>query len=195
MMKYALSLLAILLLSGCASQKETAMDTRIITLAPDVALTLPQSPDLPRPIEVSQLVIGTYGDRKFALQVRLSGDAKHFDMVGLDMSGQRTIGIEWTASGISYETASWIPSQLAPDYILADLILIYWPPEEVRCVLNGSGILTATYNHRSIMKDGAAIIDIDYQPHHGKDIWQETVHYKNLARGYSIDIQSTRVAP
>jgi hypothetical protein len=115
-------------------------------------------------------------------------------MAGLDMAGRRSLSMNWTASGIAFETAPWIPDQLSPDYILADMILIYWPADIARHALSNA-TLTATGKHRGVIKDGIEIIAIDYVPAQNKDIWQSHVHYQNLARGYTLDIQSSRVTP
>jgi len=162
-----------------------------IAIGPDVLLQMPKPADLGQTLEATQFVTAHYGNRTFTFNVRISADKTHFRAIGKDMAGRRSLGIDWTSAGAVYDSAPWFPSQLNPEYILADMSLIYWPDGVVGDDLQ-TGTLITGKNYRRISSYGKKIIQIDYDPF-DKDIWSGRVHYENFARGYSLDIQSTRL--
>jgi hypothetical protein len=158
-------------------------------IAPNVTLSIPQPSELNRSLEAVQMVTAHYGDQTFVFEGHLSATPERLLMVALDSLGRKAMTITWTETGITYETAPWVPEQLHPANVLADIVLLYWPESSVRHSLSG-GALTRDASTRSIMAGEQEVIHIDYQPTRSGDLWSGRLHYKNLAWHYELDVES-----
>jgi hypothetical protein len=158
--------------------------------APGHLLALPEPADLGRPAEWLQHITVRHGDETFAFDGRISITADRFHLVGVDGLGRRAMSITWEKSGrITAMRADWLPPEVRPGPMLADIILIYWPPEILRQALASSGAtLHDTEESRSISAEGSEILAIDY-------LGDGRVKYRNMAWGYEIEVQSVEVAP
>ena len=162
-----------------------------VAVAPGLALTMPSAASLNRRIEVSQLVVAQYGSRNLAFEGRVSASHDHFDLLCIDPLGRQAIRIHWTASGIVSDKAQWVPEDLHPDNMLADIVMLYWPEAVVAQALAPSGgVLKAETGVRSIRLHGTEIIRAEFQPLPGGDPWNGKVRYRNLPWDYTLDIQS-----
>jgi hypothetical protein len=179
-----------LLLAGCAT-RSTEPPPGAVQIAPNLTLVMPRPSDLGRSFEVAQLVIAHYGDQSYVFEGHLSATPERFLMVGLDTTGRRAMTITWTDGAIIYDAAPWIPAQLRPQNILADMVLLYFPDEVIGRALAASGGTVATGpSRRSIVADGEEVVIADYQPTTPGDPWSGHQHYRNLAWGYDLDIQT-----
>jgi len=179
-------LFILLILTGCATQ---ALVNQTVPLTPELTLTMPKFDELKRDVKVSQLVTAHYKDQVFTFEGHVSANKDRFLMIGLDGLGRRAISITWTKTGIKYDSASFVPAQLKPENILADIVILYWPESSVRKAIGVNGKLVTGKNKRSIYVNNKEIIHAEYQPI-GTDLWSGEVHYKNLQWNYSLDIQS-----
>jgi hypothetical protein len=166
-----------------------------VLVAPGLTLLLPGPASLNRRIEASQLVVARYGARTIAFEARISAAPDHFDLLCIDTLGREAMRIHWTQAGIVAEKAPWVPENLRPENMLADIVMLYWPEAVVADALAASGgTLVAEPGVRSIRLRGRAVIHADFQPLPGADPWNGKVRYRNLPRDYTLDIQS-RVLP
>ena len=166
-----------------------------VLVAPGLTLRLPGPASLNRRIEVSQLVVARYGTRTIAFEARISAASGHFDLLCIDTLGREAMRIHWTQAGIVAEKAPWVPENLRPENMLADIVMLYWPEAVVIQALAASGgTLVAEPGVRSIRLRGREVIHADFQPLRGGDPWNGKVRYRNLPRDYTLDIQS-RVLP
>lgn len=186
---------AALLLAACAthSAEPSAGSVRI---APDLLLVMPHPADLGRSFEVAQLVTAHYGDQSYVFEGHISATPERFLMIGLDTTGRRAMTITWTNAGITYDAAPWIPSQLRPDNILADMVLLYFPDAVVgRALAESGGTVASTATRRSVVADGKEIVIADYQPTTPGVPWSGRQHYRNLGWGYDLEIQTAETSP
>lgn len=103
--------------------------------------------------------------------------------------------IRWDDTGITVDSAPWLPDALKPHNLLLDIVLTYWPEKIVRASIEGSGVtLEASGKQRRLFADGREIVRIDYLPSQRLAL-SGRVSYRNFAWGYELDIQSTEVAP
>jgi hypothetical protein len=184
-----------LMLAACATHS-AGPTAGTVQIAPNLALAMPRPGDLGRSFEVAQLVTAHYGDQVYVFEGHLSATPERFLMVGVDTAGRRAMTITWTDAGITYDAAPWIPAQLHPENILADMVLLYFPDAVVGRALAASGGTVATSPaRRSIVADGKEIVIADYQPSVPGDPWSGRQHYRNLAWGYELDIQTAEPNP
>jgi hypothetical protein len=172
-----------------------------VLVAPGLTLLLPGPASLDRRIEASQLVVARYGTRTIAFEARISAAPDHFDLLCIDTLGREAMRIHWTQAGIVAEKAPWVPENLRPENMLADIVMLYWPEAVVAEALAASGgTLVAAPGVRSIRLRGTEVIHADFQPlpggdpfggnPPGGDPWNGNVRYRNLPRDYALDIQS-----
>ncbi|WP_151176848.1 DUF3261 domain-containing protein [Hypericibacter terrae] len=184
-----------LLLASCATHSTGPVADKV-QVAPTLTLVMPHPGDLGRSFEVSQLVTAHYGDQAYVFEGHLSAKPDRFLMIGLDTTGRRALTITWTDSGIVYEAAPWVPARLRPENILADMVLLYFPDRVVGKALAASGgTVTTSPSQRVIKADGKEAITADYQPTVSGDPWSGRQHYRNLAWGYELDIQTAEPSP
>ncbi len=190
-----------MILCACAGQpnNETPPDdavSNLVQIAPDLTLTMPDPADLGRSVEVTQLVTAHYDRQNFTFEGHINATPERFLLVGLDLMGRKIITIDWTKDKITYEKASWVPPQLRPENILADMVLLYWPAASVRHALAASfGKLVTDSNSRTIMINNKKVWHADYQPAFKGDPWSGRLHYRNLAWNYEFDVQSVETNP
>lgn len=184
------------LATGACTQATVVPPARSVQIAPDLTLILPRPGDLGQVIEVTQLVTARYGSQSYAFEGHVSATPERFLMVGLDGLGRRTMTITWTDTEVTYESPPWVPTQLRPENVLADMVLLYWPEASVRQALAASGgtVVTAP-NRRTITRNGAMVVEIDYQPATDGSPWSGQARYRNLAFNYELEIQSVRSSP
>lgn len=190
-----LGLVILLLLGACATHSERPA-TESVQIAPNLTLAMPRPGDLGRSFEVVQLVTARYGDQTYVFEGHLSATPERFLMIGLDTTGRRALTITWTDAGITYEAAPWVPAQLHPENILADMVLLYFPDAVIgRALAASGGTVATTPTRRSIVADGKEIVIADYQPTVPGEPWSGRQHYRNLAWSYDLDIQTAEPSP
>jgi predicted exporter len=195
------SLALIFMLCGCTynSADETltnATYSGVVHISPDVALIMPRPADLGRSVEATQLVTAHYGDQNFAFEAHISATPDAFLLVGLDLVGRKIMTIHWTQEGIEFDKALWVPSQLRPENVLSDLVLLYWPDHIVRRAIKGSSVKLIVEPHRrTIMSGPKKVWQADYILNSEHDLWSGKLHYRNLAWGYEFNVQSQEINP
>jgi hypothetical protein len=186
---------ALLLAGGCATTSQQPPDA-LPMIAPGHVLTLPQPGDLGRSVEATQLITVHRGSEIHAFEGHISVTPERLLLVGLDGMGRRALKLTWDKTGkVSGETAEWMKDAVPPGPMLADLIVLYWPQASVRAALAGAdATLVAKPGSRSVMADGVEILHADYQGG-AQPSWSGSLHYRNDAWGYEIDVQSVEATP
>jgi len=154
-------------------------------------LTLPRPSSLGRSLEASQLVTVRYGEQVYVFEGHLSATPERLLLLGLDPMGRKAMSISWGDDGLHAEKAPWLPEQLHPENMLADIVMIYWPADQVNEAVRASGgHVTTAGNRRSIANAKGEMIQTDYS---GVDPWNGSLQHRNLAWGYALDVQSVEV--
>ena len=164
-------------------------------VAPGVMLALPSPAALGRPVDAQQLVTAHYRDGTFVFETRISVTPSRMLVVGTDMLGRRAMTITWDGAMMQVQAAPWVPSELRPQNVLADIILMHWPIKALRAALNpGVAIETLQPTQRVVTLAGHGMIRM--QRLSGVPAaWSGQWYYQNLAWGYALDIQSVEAAP
>jgi len=178
---------------GCAN-RQANIPSEEVAIGPGVTLTMPSPGELNRSFEAVQLVTARYGEKTMVFESHISVTPHRFLIVSLDSLGRKAMSIDWTDGSIVYDVAPWVPEQLRPQNVLADIIVIYWPGAVVAHSLNG-GRLVSGKDIRSIVTDDREIIHADYHPIRADDMWSGTLEYRNLAWGYVLNVQSIESSP
>ena len=187
------AVLSVAILAACTAAPAPPPALRVV-LAPDLAMTLPPPSELGRELHVAHLVTARYGDRVAGFEGHIDAASGHFRLAVLDPLGRKALVVDWTDADLAFDAAPWFPAGLRPQNMLADLVLIYWPPEVLQRALRPAGF-TATAAQRSVTRDGQEIIRADFTPGPGADPIGARVVFRNLAFGYSLDIRAAGLAP
>lgn len=190
-MKGFLAVCLLALLSACASGRHE--DSNIQTLAPGITLRLPDAPSFGAAANVVQLVQARYGDQHQTFQSAIESGAGQFTVLMTVPSGPRIMRVDWRDGSIVVKKEPIAPANLSPERILADLMLVYAPPDILRAALVGGTLaVTEEGRARKVLKDGREVISVTRPP---GDIWNGRATLTNLAYDYALDIQSQRAAP
>ena len=185
----AITASALFLLSACTAHSPDASPDHVV-IAPGLALIMPDPASLNRRIEAAQLVIARYRTQTIAFEARISAAPDHFDLLCIDTLGREAMRIHWTQTGIVAEKAPWVPENLHPENMLADIVLLYWPePIVAQSLAASGGTILAEPGLRSIRLLGKELIHAEFQPI-GADPWNGKARYRNMPRDYALDIQS-----
>ncbi len=182
------AVIALAVVACTAERPAETPPSKAIRIAPGLALALPKPSELGRSLEASQLVTAHYGGQTFAFEGHVSATPERVLLVGLDTMGRRAVTVEWTEQGFRAERAPWLPEQLRPENMLADMVILYWPEAILRRALGPSGGgLAAGARFRSISADGKEVIRADYS---AADPWNGKLTFSNFAWDYELDVQS-----
>lgn len=165
-------------------------------IAPGITLSLPSPAALQRPVEAQQLVVAHYRGRTFAFETSVSVTASRMLVVGTDMLGRRALTITWTGHAMQVQAAPWVPAELRPTNMIADIVLVHGPLAVLRAHLtpSGSALLEPRPRQRVLTLDGQDMIRIDHVAG-APGSWSGRWTYRNLGWGYTLDIQSLELAP
>jgi hypothetical protein len=179
-------------LAGCAAVRDADRGADAM-IAPAVRFAVPEPQALGYRVAAEQLVSAHYRGDAFVWEAHIDVSPERLEIVGLDGFGRRAFTITWQGDALSCEAASWLPTAIKPGNVLADIALLYWPQKAVQAALAGSSaIVVTTAAARSVTVGSTEILHVDYDDA-GASVWNGTVHLRNLAFGYQLDIQSARV--
>ena len=141
-------------------------------------MILPSPAELGRDLRVVHLVTARYGVRVMSFEGHIDVTHGRFRMAVLDPLGRKALTVDWTGTDIAYDAAPWFPDRLRPQNMLADLVLIYWPPEVLRRALAPAHAeFEAAPDHRAVRRDGTESIRADITPGPGGDPDRARVQY------------------
>ncbi len=176
-------LIIFMMLSGC--RHITAHhNTQTIDIAQDVTLNLSSPEILGVSKVITQSVIIKHANQEHHILAKIEIEPKSLVFVGLTPLGVYLFSIKYQNNKWHYDIAQYLPDTLNPKYLLADFQLTYWPSQKLQ--LSGATIIENA-SHRSIVRQGKKIIDIQYDH---TDLWKAKVHFKHLERNYSVLIET-----
>src|SRR5262249_1623881 len=109
--------------------------------------------------------------------------------------GQRLMTVTWQGRDIAVTTSPYLPKEVRPGAMLADLVALYWPEAVVRQALKPSGAsLSVDAGTRTVSFQGKPVLVATYQAG-AADPWSGGgLHYRNLAWDYEIDVTTLQVS-
>jgi len=178
-----LLLLAGALLAGCATHP-VRIDAKV-PLAPPAALS---------PRSASQVIHAVYGARAMTLRTALQLDAAGLKVVGLTATGQRLFTVSWDGSAVSAEKSAFVPANVDPERVLADVELALWPLTAVQSAFGKAGLdVTEPFpGVRRLRRGDALIAEVHYTT---ADPWSGRLWFVNFEFDYSLTIDTTLGAP
>ncbi|HEX9446500.1 MAG TPA: DUF3261 domain-containing protein [Dongiaceae bacterium] len=196
MKPFAAGLLLLALLTGCvspATDRNAASQETAALLAPNLRLDLPDPASMGQSVEVVQLVSAHHGGHTVVFEAHLSIRPERVLLVGVDPTGQRLMTVTWRGSEIAIDASPFLPKEVRPGAMLADLVALYWPEDVVRHALASSGAsLSVEATGRVVSFHGKPVLEAVYDKG-SADPWNGGLHYRNLSWGYNIDVETLQV--
>ena len=170
-----------LLVGGCATHVE---QTAKVPLASPAALSARSA---------SQVIHAVYGARAMTLSTAIQLDAGTLKVVGLTATGQRLFTASWNGTTVSAQKSAFVPDNVDPERVLADVQLALWPLPAVQAAFGQAGLeVTEPFaGVRRLRRGDALVAEVHYA---GADPWNGRLWFVNFQYDYSLTIDTT-VAP
>ena len=176
------------LLAGCAGPESAGADVEI---APGVPFRLPAPQAFGTTLEAAQWVGAAIpGQPRLAFTNQVAVSPARLLLVGLDPLGRRAMTLRWDGERLAIERADWLPAEIRPANVVADLMLLYAAGDAIRAGLPSEVELGEQAMTRSLHRGGAEVVAIAYQDA-GARRWQGRARLRNMAYGYDLDVRST----
>lgn len=177
------------------SPVKAAQGDHVPSIAPGTVLALPKPGDLGRRVEVVQFVTLRFGGEQLAFEARLSIKPDRLMLVGIDGMGRRAMTVVWDGLTLMVEPAPWLPPEVRPANILADVIVLFFPTAAVRKALETSGCDLALSAQKRVVRCGETeVLRAEYEGRPSSP-WNSKLRYSNLAWGYEAEVRSAEVTP
>jgi hypothetical protein len=166
-----------------------------VLLAPGYKLVLPQPATYGSRIKVRQLVTLEHSGNSISFEALLSIQPNEVNLVAVDPLGRRALTLNWDGTRLAVEKAPFLPDSLRVEWLMADMIAVYWPAPIVQRALMATGPKVEDRNHgRTVSADGTELLKAEYA-WTGKSGIVGTMKYTNLSWGYTVSVKSLEVKP
>lgn len=157
-----------------------------VYLTNGVKFSLLDLKNLPKNKTLNQYFKSKYKDQSYNMNVVSQFSENNLKMVALTDFGSRIFTIDYSNGKLDFSQSPIAKNsgKIKPEYILADMQLIYWPLADIKNNLDGKIEVTETTKgklKRQFFDNGKLIIEITYDR---QDKWRSNVHYINLMRNY-----------
>ena len=177
---------AILSIASCGTV-ETRPEFKSVEIAQAVFLQLPESQEINKRIDATQLLVADYGDRSFAFEAQLEIRPGSIKIASVNMWGGTLFSIDFDGKELRTRGSS---TGQGPDaqYLLADMLLTYWDAPWIRKRVDGAKLEdTPDGLSRTILRDGEPVIEISYE---AADRWTGKTQFTHIERQYVLNIQT-----
>jgi len=190
-MKSILMCLSVLVLCGCATTPiETSENNDFIKLNESSSIQFVRSwPQ--KPGEYLQKVKATIQGKPFFFTVHLTLENEKITAYAYNDIYGRLYHLTWTPQKTSWESSTYIPDVLHPDYIIADVFLSYLPMNQLVVALKNATVREEKFNGdtvRIIESNGREIRRILRSQCSG-DLCKKII-LQNKENGYELNIET-----
>jgi hypothetical protein len=170
----------VLLLAACAHAPREAAGPAPRALAPVSAVS---------PRSASQVIHAAYGDRAATLRTALEVSASDIRLVGVTATGQRLFSASYDGQAVSAERGTFVPADIQPERVLADMQLALWPLPALRQALGANYDVAEPFaGVRRLTRDGRLVAEVHYA---GDDPWSGRLWLVSFEHGYSLTVDTT----
>jgi hypothetical protein len=178
---------AILIFSLC-----TALTGCSILTKPEAinqAVLMPMAPPIGPSRRVVQQISALWPDRKETLLCVLELDKQRIAMAGLTNDGISLFNLTYDGKTIISDKSQLLPDQVAPEFIITGLQLVYWPVAVLQKSLHGSSWrLEVDSNQRRLYYQGNKAVEVNYLL--PDPVWAKSVELINYRYNYRLDIKT-----
>jgi len=169
------------LLGGCA----------VLTKPFDVKQTvlMPIAPPAGPSRRIVQQITALWPDRKETLLCVLELDKQRIAMAGLTNDGVSLFNLTYDGKTIISDKSPLLPESVAPEFIITDLQLVYWPVTVLQKTLHASPWrLEVEAGHRRLYYQGNKAAEVNYLV--PDVIWAKSAELINYRHNYRLQIKT-----
>jgi len=167
-------------ISGCALIKP-AGDLEPVEL-------MPMAPPLGPARRIVQQITASWPGRQETLLCVLELDKQRIAIAGLSSDGISLFNLSYDGKVLTLDKSPLLPAAFAPEFIIKDLQLAYWPAAELHKILSRHWRLEADKQHRRLYYNNDKLVDVDYlQP---DAAWAKEVALSNHRYHYHLHIKT-----
>jgi hypothetical protein len=138
---------------------------------------------------VVQQITALWPDRKETLLCVLELDKQHIAMAGLTNDGVSLFNLTYDGETIALDKSPLLPDSVAPEFIVTDLQLVYWPVAALQKSLRDSSWrLEVDISHRRLYYQGSKMVEVNYLL--PDEIWPKSVELINHRQNYRLQIKT-----
>jgi len=187
---YSLIAILALFLTGCSHLKHAKPTS--VYLAKDINFQLLDLWKVDHDITLNQIVVGTYEGKSYSMNVITQISKKKMTVIGLTPFGVRAFTLNYDGQNLDLKLSGFIKNaeEVKPEYILADMQLIYYPLADIRKNISGNISVKETNKKglkRIFYHGKKPFIEINYS---SDDVWKSEIIYKNLGQKYQYKIRN-----
>jgi len=195
MMRICGPALVVMLFAGC-----THAPTSRAPSSPAIPVPAPESPAVPPPFfaspealsarSASQVIHAAYGSRVATLRTAIQIDAAGLKVVGVTATGMRLFSASFDGKRVSAERSPFVPKEVSPERVLADMQLALWPLASLQSGYADSGqtVSEPLPGVRRVVRGERLIAEVHYAT---DDPWTGRLWFVNFEFGYSLTIDTT----
>jgi hypothetical protein len=151
-------------------------------------VTMPLAPPIAPARRVVQQITAHWAARQETMLCVLELDKQHIAMAGLSNDGLSLFNLSYNGKTLNVDKSPLLPDSVSPEFIIADLQLVYWPVAELQKILPGAWRLVATKSQRSLYYQEQKIVEVNYL---GPDShWAKAVELTNYRYHYQLHIKT-----
>jgi len=159
---------------------------------PDVVnqpVLMPMAPPAGPSRRVVQQITVLWSNRKETLLCVLELDKQHIAMAGLTNDGLSLFNLTYDGNTIISDKSPLLPDSVAPEFIITDLQLVYWPVAVLQKSLHGSSWrLEVDTSHRRLYYQGNKAVEVNYLL--PDSTWAKSVELINYRYNYRLLIKT-----
>ena len=159
---------------------------------PDVVnqpILMPMAPPIGPSRRVVQQITALWPNRKETLLCVLELDKQHIAMAGLTNDGVGLFNLTYDGKTIISDKNPLLPDLVAPEFIITDLQLVYWPVTLLQKNLNASSWqLVSDTIHRRLYYQGKKTVEVNYLL--PDTVWAKSVELINYRYNYRLQIKT-----
>ncbi|MGZ5054789.1 MAG: DUF3261 domain-containing protein [Methylobacter sp.] len=137
---------------------------------------------------IVQQINATWADRQESLLAILELDAQHIAMAGLSNDGLSLFNLTYDGRTVRSDKSPLLPESVAPEFIISDLQLVYWPIAELQKVLPADWRLESDENKRILIVRNRKQVEVNYLS--PDPVWPKAVELVNFQYNYRLNIKT-----
>ena len=182
-----------LVLNGCAlTEKFSGPVSRTPAEAKTTAQGQPELMPLAPPLGPSRRIVqqltAVWPGRQETLLCVLELDSRRMAMAGLTGDGLSLFDLSYDGTTLQSDKNPLLPESVAPELIIADLQLVYWPVAALQKMLPRPWRLEADSHHRRLYFNEEPRVDVHYLAPDA--IWPKAVELVNHRYNYRLQIKT-----
>jgi hypothetical protein len=142
------------------------------------------------PRSASQVVYAAFGSRAATLRTAVQIDAAGLTVVGVTATGMRLFTASFDGEKVSSERGPFVPKEVSPERVLADMQLALWPLASLQDAYAASGqtVSEPQPGVRRVVRGDRIVAEVHYAT---DDPWNGRLWFVNFEFGYSLTIDTT----